>query len=180
MNKSSGRRTAVFFAGFGIGLILGVGSALFFFLLNNYSNTMPELLSSQDHEIQIIIKESFINQMVSEEMNNDPLYSEMYLDLKPPNLALVTLYPRFFGIKFPVTASIEVIVEGGEILVNISELEIVGFNIPTQVVQQPLAAVENEMQDQINGLISGTLANTTLNVVQVSADENNLYVEIGE
>jgi len=151
-----------------------------YYLFNNGGSSLEELPSNQDHEIQIIIKESFINQMVSEEMNNDPLYSEMYLDLKPPNLALVTLYPEFFGIQIPVTASIEVVVEGGEVLVDISELEIVGFNIPAQVVQQPLTAVENEMQDQINGLISGTLANTTLNVIQVSADENNLYVEIGE
>ena len=118
--------------------------------------------------------------MIWEEMQNDPLYAEMVLDLKPPNLALVTLHPEFFGIQFPVTASIEAIVEGGEVLVGILELDIAGFNIPAKVIQQPLVAVEDEMQEQINGLISGTLANTNLKVIQVSADEDNLYVEIGE
>jgi hypothetical protein len=92
----------------------------------------------------------------------------------------VTLYSEIFGIKIPVTASIEVIVEAGEILVDILELEIAGFNIPAKVIQQPLFDVEDEMQEQINGLISGTLAETDLKVIQVSADENNLYVEIGE
>jgi hypothetical protein len=180
MDKNNRRRTAAFLAGLGIGLFLGVGLALFYYLFNNGGTTIPELPSNQDHEIQLIIKESFIKQMISEEMQNDPLYSEMYLDLKPPNLALATLYPEFFGIKLPVTASIEVIVDNGEILVDILDIDIAGFNIPAQVIQQPLAAVENEMQEQIDGLISGTLANTNLKVIQVSADENNLYVEIGE
>ena len=179
MNKFRGRTTA-FLIGLVIGLILGAGSALLFFLQNNNGNTPPEPLSSQNHEIQLIIKEPFLNQIISEEMQNDPLYAEMVLNLKPPNLALVTLYPEFFGIQFPVTASIEAIVEGGEILVDILEIDIAGFNIPAEVIQQPLVAVEDEMQEQINGLISGTLANTNLRIIQVSADENNLYVEIGE
>ena len=179
MNRPSGR-TAAFLAGLGIGLFLGVGLALIYYLFNSGVNTIQELPSNQDYEIQLIIKESFINQMISEEMHYDPLYAEMYLDLKSPNLALVTLYPEFFGIQFPVTASIGVIVEGGEILVDILELDIAGFNIPAQVIQQPLAAVEDEMQVQLNGLISGTLANSDLKIIQVSADENNLYIGIGE
>lgn len=180
MNKPSGKRTAAFLAGLGIGLFLGVGIALLYYLFNNIGNAAPEPLANQDHEIQLIIKESFVNQMISDEMQNDPLYSEMYLDLKPPNLALVTLYPSFLGIQLPVTASIGVILERGEILVDILDLNIAGFNIPAQVIQQPLAAVEDKMQEQINGLISGTLANKNLRIIQVSADENNLYVEIGE
>jgi len=180
MNKSESSKTKTFLAGFGIGLVLGVGLVLLFTLLSRRDRTLPELPPDSDSGIQIIIKESYINQMLAAEYESDPLFSNILLDLRPPNLALVTVYTEVFGIVFPSTVTIQFRVEAGEIQVDLLELDVGGFNIPTGLIENPLSELEKDMQYQTNALIDGTLANTNLQIINVSANETSLLIEMGE
>ena len=118
--------------------------------------------------------------MLYAELASDPRFSDITLDLRSPNLAIATVYTEFFGIEFPSTATIGFGAEGGEIQVDLLELDVGGFNIPIGLIEKPLAQLENDMQDQINGLIAGTLTNTNIQVIHVSANESSLVIEMGE
>jgi hypothetical protein len=59
-------------------------------------------------------------------------------------------------------------------------LDVGGLSVPRGLVEEQLAGLEKEIQDQINALVAGTLVHTNFRVVRVSATETSLVVELGE
>ena len=76
--------------------------------------------------------------------------------------------------------TIRLSVEENEIQVALLELDVGGLNVPTELVEGQLAELEKEFQDQANALFAGTLADTNLRVVRVSATGTSLVIKLGE
>jgi hypothetical protein len=180
MHKLDGVKTKIFLTGLGVGLILGVGAVLLISFLSGRGRPLPVSPASEDPRIQINVEESYVNRLLAAELASDPRFSDPLVDLRSPNLALVTVNTEVAGIVLRPTVTIQFSVEGSEIQAALLEVDVGGLNVPRGLIEAHLAGLEKEIQDQVKALVAGTLADTKFRVVRVSATETSLVVELGE
>ena len=173
-------RTGVFLAGVVVGLVLGVGGVLLVLLLGSAGSPLPVSPLDGGSRVQIIAEESHVNSVLAVELAKDPRFGDPVMDLRSPNLALVTVGTKVAGVVLRPTVTIGFGVEDNRIDVAVLELVIAGLRIPRGLVGEQLANLEEEIEEQANLLVAGTLGGTGLQVVSVSATETSLVIGLGE
>jgi hypothetical protein len=164
--------------GVGIGLLLGVGGLLLISSANAPRIAQPAPATSGAPLIVILADETYFNQEVYNAMAGDPLYENLFVDLQPPNLALASINAEVLGIAVNPTMTFQYSVVGEEIDVAILGLDVAGLNMPLDLIQEPVDALEAEIQRQVNEIADAMLEDTGLILLSVGATDGDLVIEL--
>jgi hypothetical protein len=126
----------------------------------------------------ILADETYFNQEVYNAMAGDPLYENLFVDLQPPNLALASINAEVLGIAVNPTMTFQYSVVGEEIDVAILGLDVAGLNMPLDLIQEPVDALEAEIQRQVNEIADAMLEDTGLILLSVGATDGDLVIEL--
>jgi hypothetical protein len=185
MSASRGRSGAFLFGGLigglvglGVGLLLGVGGLLLISSANKPQIAQPPPPASGEPLISILADESYFNQEVYNAMAGDPLYENLFVDLQPPNLALASIHVEVLGIALDPTMTFQYSVVGEEVDVAILGLDVAGLGMPLDLIQEPVDALEAEIQRQVNEIADAMLEDTGLVLLSVGATDEDLVIEL--
>jgi hypothetical protein len=164
--------------GVGFGLLLGVGGLLLISSANAPQIVQPAPPTSGAPLIVIHADETYFNQEVYNAMEGDPLYENLFVDLQPPNLALASISMDVLGLPVNPTMTFQYSMVGEEVDVAILGLDVMGLNMPLDLIQEPVDALEAEIQRQVNEIADAMLEDTGLILLSVGATDDSLVIEL--
>jgi hypothetical protein len=128
--------------------------------------------------IKVIIQETYIQERMEEELDDDPVFSDPVIDLRAPNLALISVTTRVNTfITLRPTATVQFVIEDQEILVEIMRLDVSGFNVPRSFVERQINELREEIQIELNKLTEA-LTDADLTLTDISATEDTLVLHL--
>jgi hypothetical protein len=138
----------------------------------------PTELPRPEPAIKVIIQESYIQERLEIELEDDPVFSNPVIDLQEPNLALISVSTRVnsFLVLRP-TATVQFNIENEEVVVEVLRLNVSGFNVPRSFVEDQIDELRQEIQDELNYL-TGALTDADLVLTEISATDDALIVEL--
>jgi hypothetical protein len=136
----------------------------------------PTELPRPEPAIKVIIQESYIQERLEIELEDDPVFSNPVIDLQEPNLALISVSTRVnsFLVLRP-TATVQFTIEDEEVVVEVLRLNVSGFNVPRSFVEDQIDELRQEIQDELNYL-TGALTDADLVLTEISATDDALIV----
>jgi hypothetical protein len=140
--------------------------------------TPAPALAEPEPAIKVIIQESYIQERMEEEVEDDPTFSHPVIDLRAPNLALITVNTRvntFITVR--PTATVEFDVNDEEVTVDVVRLDINGLNVPRAFVERQINELREQIQDELNDL-TGALTDANLRLSGISATDDTLIISL--
>ncbi len=129
--------------------------------------------------VRIIMNETYVNALVKSQMAGNPTVSDPVVDLRPPNLALVTMtMSTSTGFSVRPTATIAFTVKDNHIVVNITKVSMAGLLVPRVLIQNQLISLQNQLEVQLNAATQ-PLDSSILELDHVSTTDNSLIVDLG-
>lgn len=199
VQKSKSRSSVLRFVLLFVGLLLGAifASAVFLiagssFAMNGTSSASvqaPVVVTSavtgnpaiDNPEVQIYVDQAYVSKIVNNEIKKEPDFSNAVVDLRPPNLALITLDVRvgsFITVRPTVTLAFEA--SNNQVQIQITRIEMGGFSVPLSLIQGPLNNLTQMTQQRINALTDAMQQQTGLELTRVSATDTDLVLNLGE
>jgi len=132
-------------------------------------------------EVQIFIDQAYVSKIVNTEIQNEPNFSNAVVDLRPPNLALITLDVRLNSlITLRPTVTLAFEASDNKVQIQITEINLGGYSIPLSLIQGPLNDLTQMTQDRINALTVTMQQQSGLELRRVSATDMDLVLDLGE
>ncbi len=184
------QKMRIFTPGRILGIVLGVIVLLFVTRMGNSVNAYqvqpsPTVAQTQaptptpPPAVQVVMNETYINALVKQQLVDNPNVSDPVVDLRPPNLALVTVTMRLQG-GFSVrpTATIAFTVQKNKIVVNVQRVNVSGIGVPRVLIENQLLALQTQLENQLNQLTQ-PLDTSILELDQVTTSDTELTVDLG-
>lgn len=142
----------------------------------------PTLIPPQDNpEVQIYVDQAYVSKIVNTEIKKDPNFSNAMVDLRPPNLALITLDVKinaFMTVRPTVTLAFEA--TNNQVEIQVTKIEMGRFSIPLSLIQGPINNLTQMTQQRINALTDAMQQQTGLELTRVRATDMDLVLNLGE
>jgi hypothetical protein len=175
-----------FFIGLIVGVILGAVAVLAFVFMGigNTAARIPVAAPSGTPAVRLSVDEAYLNQRMADALQSQPQFAkaEPQVDLRAPNMADVTAsIDAVMGgntLRIRPTARIQFAVEGGRIRAHITDINVGPVVVPRSVIQDQIAQVEGMVETEANDAVAGALSGTGLKVVNVTATETDLVVDL--
>jgi hypothetical protein len=138
----------------------------------------PVLAPEPEPAIKVVIQESYIQERLEDELEDDPAFSNPVIDLRAPNLAFVSVTTRvntFLTLRPTATVQFEVVDQ--KIVAEIIGLDVNGLNIPRSFVESQLEELREEIQAELNKLTEA-LTDAGLELTNISATEDALILDL--
>ncbi len=173
-----------------LGIVLGtivvllmsrIGGAAYAFQLppTPTQTSSPTMTPTPKSAVSIIMNETYVNALVRSQMADNPNVTNPVVDLRPPNLALVTLTMRLpGGLSVRPTATIAFVVQNNRIIVNIQRVDVGNINVPRVLIENQLLALQTQLENQLNQ-VTHPLDSSILELNRISATETELTVDLG-
>jgi hypothetical protein len=132
-------------------------------------------------EVQIYVDQAYVSKIINTEIKKDPDFSNAVVDLRPPNLALITLDVKinaFMTVRPTVTLAFEA--TNNKVKIQVTKIEMGGFSVPLSLIQGPINSLTQMTQQRINALTEGMQEQTGLELTHVSATDMDLVLNLGE
>ncbi len=135
--------------------------------------------SAPAHAVQIVMNETYVDALVKQQLKDNPDVYDPVVDLRPPNLALVTLSMRMQG-GFTVrpTATIGFVVKNNRIVVDIVRVDVGRFSVPRVLIENQLQNLQTQLENQLNQ-VTHPLDTSILQLDNITANETDLTVDLG-
>lgn len=149
------------------------------FPMNTLPQGQPE--SMPEPVVKIAVAETYVNDVVAEELTDERRFSDIEVDLQEPNEALVTVSARIAGgipVRPTVTLAFEVI--DNQVQIEVTKIRMSNVTIPRRFVQPLVGEVTDQMEDEVNRLVVATERATGLVLTGVHATETELIIEFSE
>jgi hypothetical protein len=143
-----------------------------------HSTPVPTPTPEPEPAIKVIIQETYIQEQMEKELEDDPVFTDPEIDLRAPNLALISVTTRVNRfITLRPTASVQFLIEDQEIVVEIVRLDVSGFNVPRSFVERQINELREEIQIELNKLTEA-LTDADLMLTDISATEDSLVLHL--
>lgn len=140
---------------------------------NNPATTNPE--------VQILVDQAYVSKIVNNEISKDPNFSNAVVDLRPPNLALITMDVSISSLlTVRPTVTLAFAASNNQVQIQITRVEMGGYSIPLSLLQGPLDNITQMIQNQINAPTDAMQQQTGLELTHVSATDTDLILDLGE
>lgn len=170
-----------FIVGLLIGLVLGVAGLLFVSASNHYNRAIPPPAPSGDQPVvQVVVDESYLGQHVVSALAESPEYSDPVLDVREPNLALLSITTDLNGTRVRPTVTMRMGVHDGLVLIDVVKVDVGGLNVPLRLVEPQVARLEQSLEGRINTMIAERLIGNDLWLAQVTTSETTLVADLGQ
>ena len=174
-----------------IGLVVGVivGAAALFVFSTLGSTAVP--LSSTSGAsgkgvVHVTVDQAYINKKLAEVLADQPQFNDAKAQVKfqAPSTAQVAADVQIdvagSTIKARPTVTLQFSVAGGRIRTKLTGADLGILKLPIALFQGPIDQLNQMMEDQVNAAVTDGLAGTGLKVVNVSATNSGLVVDLGE
>lgn len=132
-------------------------------------------------EVQIYVDQAYVSKIVNTEIKKDPNFSNAVVDLRPPNLAVITLNVKinaFMSVRPTVTLDFKA--ANNKVEIQVTKIEMGRFSIPLSLIQGPINNLTQMTQQRINALTDAMQQQTGLELTHVSATDMDLVLNLGE
>jgi hypothetical protein len=171
-----------------VGVLLGIALAIlayagYTFFNPAYKMPLAPVSSLGDPDLTVTIKEQYLNEQLRKGLEARGMNAgDLTIDLHAPNRAVAAMS---FGVKvlgqsFRVRplASFHFGVANGTVTFELDNVDVAGFTVPQDIVNQQIGDLQRYADDQLNGELKRVLANTGLHVVGVESTESALIVRL--
>lgn len=164
--------------------ILGLISGLLFGGFNfqdTFAASSPVQPVQNSPVIQIMVQEAYINTLVKEALKDNPMLSNPVVDLHSGDTASVTVNLQLAGaLSLKPTAMLHFGVVNNRVVIDITEITVQGFAIPTSIIRPQLQTVTDDMEAQINQVIGAMENETGLVLTSLNTSETQLIIGLSE
>jgi hypothetical protein len=178
------RFTAGCLTGIIVGIILAIGGyAAYTFLFSTDNLSLFPASPAGNPDLTITISEAYLNDQLQAGLAAQGLsLSDLAIKLHAPNRAAagMTMNIRVLGQPFSIhpQASFHFGVTSGAIFIALDQVNVAGFNVPQNVVDQQLGGFQRYAESELNAEAKRALASTGLHVIGVQATENALIIQL--
>jgi hypothetical protein len=169
--------------GIALGILALISGMLFssFNFQNTFAATSPAQPVQDSPVIQIMVQESYINTLVKEALKDNPILSNPVVDLHSGNAASVTVNLQLAGtLSLKPTAMLHFGVVNHRVVIDITEITVQGFAIPTSIIRPQLQTVTDDMEAQINQVVGAMEKETGLELTSLNTSETQLIIGLSE
>ncbi|HEY8475980.1 MAG TPA: LmeA family phospholipid-binding protein [Chloroflexota bacterium] len=170
-----------------LGAVVGAAATVALSVLGQ-SEAVP---GSSDHvqragqsAVQVTVSETWLNQQVAAATASERRYRNPRVDLRPPDLALVTAEAEVEAagqrlvIEPTVTLRLQVAQQG--LAVHVVSVEVGSLPVPQTLVEQQLAGLEQQVETQLNRTLGERLVGLGLRPLGLETTDNALTLSLGE
>jgi uncharacterized protein YpmS len=176
------------FSGCLVGVLLGIVLSVLVYAgytILSSSDTLPLLPASSvsNPDLTITISEQYLNDQLRKGLAGRGMkVTDMTVNLHASNRAdaSMTMSITVLGesINIRPNASIHFGVSNGLVTFDIDKVDVSGFSVPQQVVNQEIGSFKQYGQDEFNAEMKRELANTGLHVVGIESTEGALTLQL--
>ncbi len=171
-----------------VGILLGIALAVLAYAGYAFLNSTEQLpltpaSSVNEPDVTVTIKEQYVNDQVRKAFvahGMEP--GDLTIELHAPNRAEATmsLDLTILGQSLNVRphTSFHFGVTNGLVTLDVDSVDVSGFRVPQDIVNQQTANFKRFGEDQLNGELKRVLANTGLHVVGIESTEGALVVQL--
>ena len=177
-----------FLIGLVLGVIVGALAVLVFSALATFGNPFiynPSITPGQA-VVHVTVDEPYLNQQLAAVLATQPEFAgaSPQLNLESPNVAILTVsIDADVGgntMKLRPTLTMQLRVEGGQIKTHVVGINLGQLNVPTVLIRSQINQLESALEEQVNRAVTNGLTGTGLRVVNVSASDDSLVVDLGQ
>jgi hypothetical protein len=171
------------FLGITLGILALISGLLFssFNFQDTLAATSPVQPVQNSPVIQIMVQESYVNTLVKEALKDNPMLSNPVVDLHSGDTASVTVNLQLAGaLSLKPTAMLHFSVVNHRVVIDITEITVQGFAIPTSIIRPQLQTVTDDMEAQINQVIGAMENETGLVLTSLNTSETQLIIGLSE
>ncbi len=177
-----------FSAGCLLGIIAGLLIAIagyvgYTFIFSSANLPLFPATTSGDPDLTITIGESYLNDQLRAGLAAQGLnLSDLAVKLHAPNRADATMTLNLRVLGQPITvhpdATLHFGVSNGTITLTLDQVNVSGFSVPQNIVNQQLGDFQRVAQNELNAEAKRILANTGLHIIGVEATESTLIIKL--
>jgi hypothetical protein len=171
------------FLGIAIGILALLSGLVFsgFNFQDTFAATVPNQQVQNPPVIRINVTESYVNTLVKDALKDNPMLSNPVVDLHNGDTASVAVNLQFAGaLSLRPTAQLHFTVVNNRVQIEITEITVQGFAIPTSVIRPQLQTVTSDMESQINQVIVAMENETGLELTSLKTTETELIIGLSE
>ncbi len=167
----------------GLGLAV-FGAAAYFFLLPSQQLSLFPATAQGGGDVVVSVSEAYVTQQARMRMPQLGMGNMQNLVIKmhAPNRAEATMDFNITVFGVPVTihphAWIHFEMKQGRATVQVDQVDVSGFNVPQELVNQNMGNFKNVGEDALNNELKRGLANTDLHVSAIEATEGMLIFKL--
>lgn len=182
----------------GIVIVLGIAGAVVLFGLVPVSRTptvtafqgsvvSPSALqplaqqSSDTSDMVITLSERFMNQQMVKGAGSGGQVENPQLDLHDNGAANFTGNVQVNAlIKVPINAALQFSVQNGSVVIDIGNVSVGGFGVPSSLIQPQIEQVKSAAETQLNQQFGNLTATTGLHLESLTTNESSLTLYFSE
>jgi hypothetical protein len=175
-----------FIFGTAFGIIVGAAGAFYLSMQGGMGHPYMQPPPTPGQAVMhLSIDQSYLNQQFITALAGQTEFKGMQptIATQPPNAVIVTADIEVTvggnSIKVRPAVTMQFYVEAGRIRTRVAGVNLGTVNVPAMLVQTQIDWIERTMEEQANRLATAGLAGTGLKIINVSASNTGLLVDLG-
>ena len=124
------------------------------------------------------LQESDLNQNIARGLGSGEI-SNARIDIHPGERADFTATVNAGGVSLNPTLSVQFSVQNGRIVIDVLDVNVGGFGVPTNLIEPQIAQLEQTAETELNRQLDQIRANSGLVLQSISTSEDSMMLQFG-